>query len=807
MNIKPMEKGYRRILKRYGEPGSQEIQVSASSSSCSSPRSRTNSASTSLDADLSKISLSGSSMNSQLEALANTNLLTVRIKVADRDDDTPDDIQGVISELEAACHQNKGVFVNAANIEPYEYLPDHERLNIIEEHKDMYIFESGDVEYASSSDNKETPYNYDKVIQVQFKRFNILQSVCNVVQSILKSKSEVVEKWSISYNDHALAQPGNLYVKGVPKDMLMDQILPIFSKFGPVSSLKIICDNVTGESLGYGFVSYPLGSQASRCISELNGKKLGSSTLFINFHIERKERERIYRDNIKENSDDDKFRGVFVGNLPLLNSNNEVLTPEDVIKLFRERLTPLMTDLVIESVYFPRKIRRGSSRSVEINTEEDNEAGTYETSAEEECETTDNTKRRFPQQDGSPFKNYGFIKFANHAQAVKAIEVFNNFEWLGSKLVVNKAVQNKAQAYYYRKPLTSTGLGNSNDNQYYAAPNLYGFYGGLGNLFFPYVNSVGSFSASPSDDTDPSDTEAPYPLSRSRSAGPYIPAFRSFEQMSTPRQGPHIGPFDPSATNGTIFPVNAYGLISQTPSFALPLPTQDQQESNLYVKHIPLSWKDEDLYEFYQIFGDIISAKVITVGGGKGRNPEVQNSPVSHAGNSDSKHLGTSRGYGFVCFKNPLDASRAILATNNFPLSNTHILHVSFAQKRAKFAHSGVEGSGHGNRTHSDHSFNPKSASNRIPFNEHFRGNINVKFLNAMRQQRPSHSGTMATNFLPIGGTWTGVPVAPPSVSHALPSAPFVPSNANSPLMARGPYVAHHPDSASDDEADKGISI
>ncbi|QLL30281.1 hypothetical protein HG536_0A00980 [Torulaspora globosa] len=806
MTVKPMEKGNRKSLKRYGEPGSDENQVSASSSNCSTPRSCTNSASTSLDADFSKISLSGSSMNSQLEALANTNLLTVRIKLADRGDDASDEMQGIVSELEAVCHHHKGTFVNAANIEPYEYLADSRRLNVIEEHKDIYIFESGNVEFASasSSDSKETPYNYDKVIQVQFKRFNVLKSVCNVVQNILKSKNELIEKWSISYNGHALAQPGNLYVKGVPKDMLLDQVIPIFSKFGPVSCLKIICDNVTGESLGYGFVSYPLGSQASRCISELNGKKLGSSTLFINFHIERKERERIYRDNIKENSDDEKFRGVFVGNLPVLNSNNEVLTPEDVIKLFRERLAPLMTDLVIESVYFPRKIRPGGSQFLsEIDTEVENEAAKYEKSAEEGCEAIDDTKRYCPQHDDNPFKNYGFIKFANHAQAVKAIEVFNDFEWLGRKLVVNKAAQNKAQAYHHKKPLISTGFGNRGDNNYYPAPNLYGLYGGLGNLFFPYVNSMGSLSASSSDDTDLSDSEAAYPLNRSRSAGPYSPAFQTFEQMPSPAQA-----FDPSATGGTVFPMNAYGIISQSPPFALPLPTRDQQESNLYVKHIPLSWKDEDLYDFYQVFGDIISAKIITIGGGKGRNCEGQSSPISNAVNRDPNHPGTSRGYGFVCFKNPLDASRAILATNNFPLSHAHILHVSFAQKRARFGQSGV-GSGHGQRANPDsHPFNPKLASNRASFNEHSRGQINVKFLNAMRQQRPSTGGPMPSNFLPRGGAWAGVPIAPPSVSHALPSAPFVPSSANTSLMMREPYVMHHPNSRSDDdEADDGISV
>lgn len=54
----------------------------------------------------------------------------------------------------------------------------------------------------------------------------------------------------------------------------------------------------------------------------------------------------------------------------------------------------------------------------------------------------------------------------------------------------------------------------------------------------------------------------------------------------------------------------------------------NQQESNLYVKHIPLSWTDEDLYDFYKSFGEIISVKVITVG--VVRTSIVNNRMIAH---------------------------------------------------------------------------------------------------------------------------------------------------------------------------------
>lgn len=767
----------------------QEVQTPTPSSDYSSPSSST----VALGTELLKVSLSGSSINSQLEALSNTNLLTVRIKSADNEN-SKDEIREVIEKLEAVFHQHKGTLVSAAHIELYEYLPDDERLGILEKNKDVFTFESGSTEFAgfSSGEKKGSDWKYDKVLQVQFKRLNTLKAVCAIAQGILKDKKHVLDEWSISINDHALAQPGNLYIKGVPKNMLMDQIVPVFSKFGPVSSLKIICDHITGESLGYGFISYVLGSQASKCINELNGKKLGSSTLFINYHIERKERERIYRDNMKENSDDEKFKGIFVGNLPLLNSNDETLTPEDVIKLFREGLASSFTDLVIESAYFPRKHRKDGSQShSEIDTEEEYEGVKGDNVIKENCVGS---------QSENPLKNYGFIKFANHSQALKAIELFNDFEWLGSKLVVNKAVQNKSQLSHHKKPLIPTNFSPRYDNQYYASPSLYGFYGGAGNMFFPYMSPRGSLSTSSSIETDLSEGEPVHPLNRPVSAGPYFRSYRNFDPVPKTQQGSHLGPYDPPAPNTPMFPMNAYGLLPQGSPFALPLPTRDQQESNLYVKHIPLSWRDEDLYEFYQTFGEIISAKIITVGGGRNKDLEIENSSIPGSANSDSKDLGTSRGYGFVCFKNPLDASRAILATDDFPISDTHTLHVSFAQKRAKFNQSGADGESNFQRAGRDNHSSLKSASRRASSGDQSRGHLNIKFLNAMRQQRASTGGNIPNNFIP-GAAWPGVPIIPPSVPPTLAPVPFVPSNANPSMMMMGSYMIRQPRLINEDDS------
>lgn len=90
----------------------------------------------------------------------------------------------------------------------------------------------------------------------------------------------------------------------------------------------------------------------------------------------------------------------------------------------------------------------------------------------------------------------------------------------------------------------------------------------------------------------------------------------------------------------------------------LPIAGPNFQDSNLYIKNLPLDVGDDDLTQLFESFGEIVSAKVIT---------------------SDGEH---SKGYGFVCFKSPQHASRALVEMSNFPIDENHTLHVSFAQRK-----------------------------------------------------------------------------------------------------------------------------
>lgn len=759
---------------------SQNQPVYTSSSTCSSPDPSGMSVTGSLGAELSQVSLSCSPANLQLEQLANTNLLLIRTKFNKEAGEYS--IESLIAEIESIAHHYNGSLVSAANIEQYDHLPDGKRLKILEENKDIYIFENGNTEYAHSYEGEEPKHDndwkYDKVIGIQFKRSNAMKSASGKLEQLFKSRAQQIAQWSISTNEHALAQPGNLYIKGVPKDMSMDQVVPMFSKFGPISSFKLIRDSVTGKSLGYGFISYPLGSHASKCIAELNGKTIGSSTLFINFHIERKERERIYRDSIKESNDDEKFKGIFVGNLPLSKSSEENLSPSDVIQLFKDKLSPFFPDLAIVSYYFPKKSIKEEAHFEGDKAENgmDKRENDDVSSPKDDVISSESVSTTLSQSDDCLTKNYGFIKFKHHLQALKAIEIFNDYTWFGSNLIVNKAVQNKSHTWHQRKTGGPSTMNNRSDNRYHGPHNPYGYFGGHGNVYFPYMNSQGSILAG---DIGPQDHEVSYPLSRPMSTGSYVSSYHSFGAIPPPGQAPPSGLFETPSPGNSIFPLGSYGTMPSNVPFGLPLPTRDQQESNLYVKHLPLSWKDDDLKEFYQEYGEIISAKIITVGGSKSKSQTSQASDEVEG--EDPKNLGTSRGYGFVCFKNPLDASRAILATDGYHLTETHILHVSFAQKRAKSNQGNVKNS----NSPSDYDpllespfFHTRSLSRRASFNDHPRGQYSMKYFNPMRHPRSPAAGSFPSGFVNGGAhNWPGIPILP-SGPPALSSVPFMPPNA-----------------------------
>ncbi|KEG09244.1 RNA-binding protein UBP-2 [Trypanosoma grayi] len=63
----------------------------------------------------------------------------------------------------------------------------------------------------------------------------------------------------------------NLMVNYIPTTVDEVQLRQLFDRFGPIESVKIVCDRETHQSRGYGFVKFQSAASAQQAISGLNG--------------------------------------------------------------------------------------------------------------------------------------------------------------------------------------------------------------------------------------------------------------------------------------------------------------------------------------------------------------------------------------------------------------------------------------------------------------------------------------------------------------------------------------------------------
>lgn len=72
-----------------------------------------------------------------------------------------------------------------------------------------------------------------------------------------------------------------LYVGSLPYKTTEEELYQIFSQFGPIVSVKIVTDRVTGQSKGFGFVEMENSDDAKKAIEAVNNTELGGRTLVV----------------------------------------------------------------------------------------------------------------------------------------------------------------------------------------------------------------------------------------------------------------------------------------------------------------------------------------------------------------------------------------------------------------------------------------------------------------------------------------------------------------------------------------------
>jgi len=94
-------------------------------------------------------------------------------------------------------------------------------------------------------------------------------------------EKELREKFELSKMERAKKWQGvNLYIKNLSDETDDEKLSSEFSKFGSISSAKIMRDSV-GKSRGFGFVCYIISEEATKAVTEMNGRMLDNKPLYV----------------------------------------------------------------------------------------------------------------------------------------------------------------------------------------------------------------------------------------------------------------------------------------------------------------------------------------------------------------------------------------------------------------------------------------------------------------------------------------------------------------------------------------------
>jgi len=74
----------------------------------------------------------------------------------------------------------------------------------------------------------------------------------------------------------------NIYVGNLSFNTAEDELRDLFSAYGEVQSVKIISDQFTGRSRGFGFVEMADREAGMKAVQELDSRDLGGRALKVN---------------------------------------------------------------------------------------------------------------------------------------------------------------------------------------------------------------------------------------------------------------------------------------------------------------------------------------------------------------------------------------------------------------------------------------------------------------------------------------------------------------------------------------------
>merc|ERR1719423_365386 len=111
----------------------------------------------------------------------------------------------------------------------------------------------------------------------------------------------------------------NVYVKNFGEELGDEKLKEIFSKYGKITSYKVIMAEEGGKNKGFGFVSFEDSEAAEKAVEELNGQEINGKMLYVGRAQKKAERQAELKKKFEQLKLDrlNKYQGVnlYVKNL------------------------------------------------------------------------------------------------------------------------------------------------------------------------------------------------------------------------------------------------------------------------------------------------------------------------------------------------------------------------------------------------------------------------------------------------------------------------------------------------------------
>lgn len=130
--------------------------------------------------------------------------------------------------------------------------------------------------------NFETPEDAENAVQGLHEK-EIEGKVVFVGRAQKKSEreAELRSKFEQIKMEHMTKYQGvNLYIKNLDDDIDDTKLRGIFDPFGTITSAKVMSDS-KGQSKGFGFVCFSTPEEATKAVTEMNGKIVGNKPLYV----------------------------------------------------------------------------------------------------------------------------------------------------------------------------------------------------------------------------------------------------------------------------------------------------------------------------------------------------------------------------------------------------------------------------------------------------------------------------------------------------------------------------------------------